>query len=606
MKQQSAATVSSLKGAGRVMLSEIDRQSALRLALALVCVIASAGVAAFAPYLFKLLIDFFAEADGAVRAASLPFLLVSGYVASQWIGRMIGELRWLLVGTAEQRFFRRLSGRMFDHVMRLPLRFHLDHKTGAIGQSLEQGLNGYRMLLQQTVFTALPGVIELVVIAAIVATVFDPVFLLVLGVSAVAYGIVFARGAASILSVSREVSAARVEAHALLTDSMMNFETVKLSAAEGQIGRQYDGALARSEASWRDFFIKRTKNGFSVALVFAASLGASMLLAVQGVAEGTLTVGALVLLNTYLLQIIRPIEMLGFAVRDIGQGIAFIEKMLALMNETPEMERNLDKAPARSAARPAPAQIDFEGVSFNYVEDRPILRDLSFTIEPGKRTAIVGPSGAGKSSVIRLLARFYDPQKGRVLFDGADISQMDPAALRRMIAVVPQDTILFNDTLGRNIAFGAEDLPQAEIERAVALARLDGLLAALPEGYDTIVGERGLKLSGGEKQRVAIARATLKNPRIFIFDEATSSLDTRTEQEILANLHEVSQDVTTLMIAHRLSTIVNADDIIVLERGAVAERGRHDALLASNGLYAQMWRNQSGPKKNSMAVQENH
>ena len=604
MKQQNAATVSSIKGAGRVMLTEIDRQSAVRLALALVCVITSAGLAAFAPYLFKLLIDFFSQ--DAVQAASLPFLLVSGYVASQWIGRMIGELRWLLVGTAEQRFFRRLSGKLFSHVMRLPLRFHLEHKTGAIGQSLEQGLNGYRMLLQQTVFTALPGVIELVVIAVIVAVIFDPIFLFVLGASAVAYAVVFAKGAASILSVSREVSAARVDAHALLTDSMMNFETVKLSAAEMQIGRRYDKALARSEASWRDFFIKRTQNGFSVALVFAAGLGASLLLAVRGLTEGSLTVGDLVLLNTYLLQIIRPIEMLGFAVRDIGQGVAFIEKMLGLMNEKPEMEQKSEAdTPARPRTRPAPAKIDFEGVSFNYIEDRAILRDVSFTIEAGKRTALVGPSGAGKSSIIRLLARFYEPQQGRILFDGADISQMDPDDLRRMIAVVPQDTILFNDTLGRNIAFGAEDLPQAEIERAVALARLDGLIAALPDGYETIVGERGLKLSGGEKQRVAIARAALKNPRIFIFDEATSSLDTRTEQEILDNLREVSQGVTSLMIAHRLSTVVNADDIIVLERGAVVERGRHDALLAQNGLYAQMWKNQSGPKKIPAAAQEN-
>jgi len=605
MKQQNAAPPSlSIRGVTQILLNEIDQQTALRFFLALVCVVASAGLAAFAPFLFKLIIDYFSQ-DGP-QAASLPFLLVSGYVGSQWIGRLIGELRWLLVGTAEQRFFRRLSRKVFGHVMRLPLRFHLDHKTGAIGQSLQQGLNGYRMLIQQTIFTALPGVIELIVIAAIVAVVFDPIFLAVLAASAAAYAVVFARGAASILSVSREVSAARVEAHALLTDSMMNFETVKLSAAEAQIGRRYDDALARSETSWRVFFRKRTQNGFSVALVFVCGLGASMLLAVRGVANQSISVGDLVLLNAYLLQIIRPIETLGFAVRDIGQGIAFIEKMMALLDEKPETppaSEDARHAPLRD--KPIPARVEFDRVSFSYIPDRPVLKEVSFTIEAGKRTALVGPSGAGKSSIIRLLARFYEPQGGRILFDGADIAGMDPPDLRRMIAVVPQDTILFNDTMFRNIAFGAEDLPRAEIDRATRLARLDGLIASLPDGYETIVGQRGLKLSGGEKQRVAIARAALKNPRIFIFDEATSSLDTRTEQEILRNLHDVSEGVTTLMVAHRLSTIVNADEIIVLNEGEIAERGRHAALLAKNGLYAEMWKNQSGRDKETAPVQKN-
>lgn len=604
MKDKPVATVSSLKDAGGILISEIDRNSAGRLGLALICVIASAGLAAYAPYLFKLLIDFYSS--DAAQAAGLPILLVSGYVVSQWVGRMIGEFRWLLVGTAEQRFFRRLSRKMFNHVMRLPLRFHLDHKTGAIGQTLENGLTGFRMILQQTIFTALPGIIEIAIIAVIIATVFDPVFLLVFAACVVAYALVFAKGAASILNVSREVSAARIDAHALLTDSMMNFEAVKLSAAELQIGQRYDKALARSETSWREFFLKRTQNGLSVAMVFATGLGVSIWLAVRGVAEGTQSVGDLVLLNAYLLQIIRPIEMLGFAVRDMGQGVAFIEKMLALLNEKPESDPTKSTVPAPLPhPSPSPARLEFKNVTFGYINERPILRDLSFTIEPGKRTALVGPSGAGKSSIIRLLARLYDPDSGSILLDGVDIAEMQPEELRRAIAVVPQDTILFNETLGLNIAFGVEDSPRSAIERATRLARLDALIATLPEGYDTIVGERGLKLSGGEKQRVAIARAALKNPRIFIFDEATSSLDTRTEQEILGNLHEVSQGVTTLMIAHRLSTVVNADNIVVLERGSVVESGRHQALLAQNGLYAQMWRNQSGPKTATAKVPEN-
>ena len=572
-----------------VITREVDRFVAVRLAIAFLCVIIAAVAAALTPFVLKLMIDELSPTTaGAVLA--VPVFLLAAYVITNWLSRAINELRGLLFGTAEQRLFRRLSRFLFSHIMTLPLRFHLDRKTGAIGPTLEQGMQGYRLILQHAVFTVLPALVEIAAMTFILASLFSAPFLIIFALSVIAYGVVFAHGAARILSASRDVSATKINAHAILTDSILNYETVKLFTAENEIRARYDAMLARSEETWVEFYRRRTVNGLSVAVVFAAGLAATMSLGASGVARGEISIGDFVLLNAYILQIARPVEMLGFAFRDIGQGVAFIEKLLDLLREP--NETSPQNPPMRVYA--GAASVSFENISFGYNDERQVLQDVSFNIPNGKTVALVGPSGSGKSSMVRLLTRFYDPDAGTIRIDGDPVDKIPLEKVREMIAVVPQDTILFNTTIAENIGFGATGkATEVDIRRAARLAHLDRFIDTLPKGYETIVGERGLKLSGGEKQRVAIARAALKRPRLFIFDEATSALDTETERHILQNMIEVSEGVTTLMIAHRLSTIIHADEIIVLQAGTVRERGAHESLLAEDGLYADMWRAQN-------------
>ena len=463
--------------------------------------------------------------------------------------------------------------------------FHLERKTGALSQTLAQGLMGYRLILNQMIYAVLPVVVQLATIATILTHFGYPVFLAILGFSLAAYAIAFAIGVVRISGPARAVSSAHIEANAVMTDSIINYETVKHFNAEDHVQGRYDEALSRSEREWRRFYVRKTVNGLMVATIFGLSLAACIGFAGREVLAGRMTVGDFVLVNTYMLTIVRPLEMLGFALRDIAQGIAFIEKMLALFQEKPE-PRLVAGAQTSSCG---PAELVFDNVSFAYGPDREILKGISFSVEPGKTVAIVGPSGSGKSSLIRLLVRLYEPDSGRILLDGTPITAMATSSLRRAIAVVPQDTVLFHDTIAYNIAFGKQGSTQEELEQAAKLAHIHDFVTGLADGYATVVGERGLKLSGGEKQRVAIARAALKRPRIYVFDEATSSLDSRTEREILTNLIEVSRGTTTLVIAHRLSTVVHADEIIVLSHGEIIERGPHAVLLSQEGAYAAMW-----------------
>lgn len=578
-----------------------------RLLLTLFLVLGTAAFAALAPIALKYAIDGLEGGGGAVlglgpvadpgMSAQTSFILgpaalILVYIASLWISRSLGEARWFFFGTADQRLHRRLSRRLLSHIIDLPMSFHLDRKTGALNQTLVQGLAGYRVLLNHAVFTVLPVMVEVAMVAAVLVFLFHGEFLMILGLSVVGYAAVFALAAARIIGPSREVSATQIEAYATMTDSILNTETVKCFNAERQINDRYDGALAKSERRWSTFYWRKSESGLLVAVVFALSLGAAMVLGVIRVQQGAMSVGDFVLINAYMLQIVRPLEMLGAAFRDIAYGAAFIEKMMGLMGqktEGPAMTVIEGGAHRRAGA----GQLTVRQVCFSYIPERPILRDIDFTVAPGQTVAIVGRSGAGKSSLIRLLMRFYEPDSGDIVLNGQPIRELSLEDLRRSTAIVPQDTVLFNDTIAYNIGFGRPGSSAAEIEHAARVAHIHDRIMAMPDGYRTVVGERGLKLSGGEKQRVSIARAVLKKPQMFVFDEATSSLDTKTEQAILANLIEVSKGMTTLIISHRLSMVVHADEILVLEQGRIVERGKHDDLLNKNGVYAAMWRAQN-------------
>jgi ATP-binding cassette subfamily B protein len=588
--------------------SEADAFIKKRLALTLLLVIGTAVFAALAPIALKYAVDGLGDLrqSGAEPGATLgPTVLLLVYIAALWISRSLGEARWFLFGTADQRLHRRLSRRLLAHIIDLPMAFHLDRKTGALNQTLVQGLMGYRILMNHLVFTVLPVLVEVVIIGVVLAALLRLEFLGILGVSVVAYAVVFALGAKRIIGPAREVSTSQIEAHATMTDSILNAETVKCFNAEAQIQDRYDGALAETERRWSLFYWRKSENGLLAALVFALSLGAAMLLGAVRVRQGVLSVGDFVALNAYMLQIVRPLETLGAAFRDIAHGAAFIEKMMALMGREREVERStvpnlsLIEGGERRADGAAGA-LEVRELSFSYHPGRPVLENIDFAIRPGETVAVVGKSGAGKSSLVRLLMRFYDPASGDIRLNGQSIRDLPLDDVRRAIAIVPQDTILFNDTIAYNIGFGRRGEGLADIERAARFAHIHERIMEMPDGYDTIVGERGLKLSGGEKQRVSIARAVLKQPQLFIFDEATSSLDAKTEQTILDNLIEVSRGMTTLIISHRLSMVAHADEILVLEAGRIIERGRHDELLEKNSAYAAMWRTQQGKEKGSL------
>ncbi|HEX7012445.1 MAG TPA: ATP-binding cassette domain-containing protein [Steroidobacteraceae bacterium] len=577
-----------LREALQLLWSAADAYAKRRLLLALALVAGAALLAALSPIALKLTIDAL-SGTGRGGVAAAPVLLVVAYVLGQYLTRACTELRVLAHGQAEQRVRRKIGQRLFEHLLRLPMRFHLERKIGAIGETAEQGNRGYQLLLQHLVFTILPVTIELSTVAVVLLHFGHETYLAIFIVAALAYVWAFRRGAIQVQEPAHTVSSAHIEAHSVLTDSLLNYETVKYFDAEPVVSDRYHHALGRTESAWRRFFQRRAANGSLVAGIFALSLGLSLTYAARDVMQGAMTIGDFVLIHGYVIRLVQPLEMLGYAVRDLAQGLAFLQRMLDLFREETE------GASTRGGTVPVVrGELEFEHVSFSYRRDCIVLDDVSFRVPAGRTVAVVGVSGSGKSSLIRLLFRLYEPDAGRILLDGKPISGMSLSVVRRAIAVVPQDTVLFHDTIARNIGFGRFGSSRPEIEEAARVAHLHDFIMGLPEEYETMVGERGLKLSGGERQRVAIARAALKRPRIFVFDEATSSLDSRTEREILRNLLEVSKHGTTLVIAHRLSTIVHADEIIVLDRGRVIERGTHAQLLDRNGWYAALWRAQHG------------
>jgi ABC-type transport system involved in Fe-S cluster assembly fused permease/ATPase subunit len=583
----------------RLMWKESDaftrRQLTYSLALLLTGSLLSAGY----PVIYKLTIDAFTD-HAHLRSLIAPGVLIALLVLINWVLGVSMGVRQLVHGIGVQRLNRRISNRLFGHLVRLPLRFHLDRKTGAIGSTISQGLNGCQILLQHAVFTFLPVIIEFIGIIFVLIHFKHATYLAILGVAAIAYGYTFWRAAENISAPSRAASDAYVDANATLTDSLLNYETVKYFHAEPKICAEYDEKLASQESTWRRVLRMKAAQTAVLNTIFAASMGSSLGYAGYEVLRGTMTIGDFLLIGTYVSQLIQPLEAMGTAARDVSQALAFLEKMLDMFREKTED----DSGKSRTLVAQTSGSISFEHVTFSYKPDRTTLTDVSFKVASGRTLGIVGSSGSGKTSIIRLLFRLYEPERGQILLDGVPIPKMPLVDLRSSIAVVPQDTVLFNDTIANNIAFGKIGATQLEIEEAARMAHLDHFIASMPDGYDTRVGERGLKLSGGEKQRVAIARAALKRPLIYVFDEATSSLDTRTEREILQNLIDVAKTSTTIVIAHRLSTVAHADEIVVLDHGAIIERGMHAELVTAGGAYAGLWRAQNSDRKPAQAIVE--
>ncbi len=565
-----------------IIWSDADRFVKRRLAAVLLLVVTASVLTALGPLALKWLVDGFT--DQAIGVALSPSILVGAYVLSQFLARAVGEVRGLVYARAERRMFRVLSGRLFAHILRLPLRFHLDRKTGGISQTLENGLTGYQMILHHLVFTFLPVTAELGTIIVVLTRLAHPAFLMLFCGALVCYATAFGYAARTIARAAKSASAAHVDGAAQMTDALLNVELVKYFAAEAIVQERVGRALSRTEAEWVSFYRQYAVNGVTVSTIFAAFLAVTTLYAVHEVEGARLTVGDFVLITSYMLQVIRPVEALGYAMQGFSQGAAMLDKMLALFHEKSEPPQ-----PGEAGRIEGPGQLEFENVTLSYGPQRVALRGVSFKVPAGKTMGIVGASGSGKSTLVRLLVRLLEPDSGRILLDGVPISALSLATVRQSISVVPQDTVLFNDSVGDNIAFGKAGCTQEEIERAASRAHLDELIASLPDTYNTNVGERGLKLSGGERQRLSIARAAIKRPRIYIFDEATSALDSVTELEIARNLQEISGSITTLVITHRLSTVVHADEIIVLEAGTVVERGTHASLLRLCGRYAAFW-----------------
>ncbi|WP_235907563.1 ABCB family ABC transporter ATP-binding protein/permease [Siccirubricoccus phaeus] len=560
----------------------------LRVVLALAMLVAAKAANVLVPIAYARAVDALAP-QGPAAVAAVPVALVLWYGLLRIANAGFAELRNAVFAKVQARAARRIGLSVFRHLHALSMRYHMDRQTGGLSRVIERGTRGITLLLSFLLFNILPTILEIVLVAGILWAMFDLSFAAVTLVTIggyIAFTLIFTNWR---LRFRREMNQTDQDANTKAIDSLLNYETVKYFANEAHEARRYDESLTRYERAYTRSETTLNLLNAGQAVIIAAGLTAVMLLAAGGVVAGTMTTGDFVLVNTYLIQLYMPLNILGFAYREIKQGLTDTEEMFELLRQEQEVADAPDAAPLAAG----PGEVVFEEVQFGYRPDRQILKGVSFRIPPGRMLAIVGPTGAGKSTISRLLFRFYDATGGRILVDGQDVRQVTQHSLRAAIGVVPQDTVLFNDTIRYNIAYGRPGASDAEVERAAILAQVHDFVLRLPEGYRTMVGERGLKLSGGEKQRVAIARTILKDPRILILDEATSALDTRTEQEIQAALRQVARERTTLVIAHRLSTVVEADEIIVLQEGRIVERGSHAALIAADGLYAEMWRRQS-------------
>jgi ABC-type transport system involved in Fe-S cluster assembly fused permease/ATPase subunit len=568
----------------------------LRVIAALLLLLASKVATLTIPLLFKLVTDALTGSEGPRTSESpwliwllaAPIAIVLAYCAARIVESTLTQLRDGLFGKVAMHAVRRLAVRTLAHLHELSLRFHLERKIGGLSRVLERGRNGIEIIVRLVTMQLLPTFVELMLIIGYMIWQFDWRYVVTVLLTVVCYVVLTYRLTEYRIGIRRNVNSADTESNSKAIDSLINYETVKYFNTEDREVERYDSVMRRYEDASVKAITSLSMTNSANTIVFTMGLGAAMVMCALEVKAGSKTIGDFVLVNAMMLQLYQPLFFVGLAYREIKQAAADIEAMWSVLAEDPEVKDRADALPLRVAG----GVIRFDNVVFAYEPEREILKGVSFEVRAGQSLAVVGSSGSGKSTIARLLFRLYDVTAGRILIDEQDISEVTQISLRRAIGIVPQDTVLFNDTLRYNIRYGLWSATDAEVEGATRLAQLDGLVRASPEGYETEVGERGLKLSGGEKQRVAIARTILKNPHILLLDEATSALDTGTEKEIQNALERVSRNRTTLIIAHRLSTVVGADEIIVLDRGVVAERGTHSVLLAGGGLYANMWRHQ--------------
>lgn len=553
-----------------------------RVIAAMVLLVAAKLANVSIPLLLKGIVD---ALDASHKPLVMPLALVLGYGVLRLTSAVFGEARDAIFAKVTQGAIRKVALQVFEHLHALSLRFHLTRQTGGVSRDIDRGAKGISFLLSFSLFNILPTLVEIVLVAALLLQRYHWSFAAITFGTIVIY-IVFTLGITEWrMNFRRAMNDMESKANTRAIDSLLNFETVKYFGNEGWESRRYDESLAEWENASIKSQVTLSLLNAGQAIIIAMGVTALVWLAADGVVRGTMTLGDLVLVNAFLLQLYTPLNFLGFIYREIKHSLADMEKMFNLLDVNTEVK---DSAAAQ-VLQTQSAEIRFEHVDFSYEPNRAILHDVSFTIPSGKTLAVVGASGAGKSTLSRLLYRFYDVNAGGITINGADLRDLSQASLRAHIGIVPQDTVLFNDTIYYNIAYGRPDASREEVIQAARSAHIYDFIQHLPEGFDTQVGERGLKLSGGEKQRVAIARTILKNPPILIFDEATSALDSHTEKAIQNELREISTNRTTLVVAHRLSTIVDADEILVLAAGRIVERGTHRALLELGGRYADMW-----------------
>ena len=561
-----------------------------RVLLALAALLAAKAATLYLPYALKLIIDDLDPSLNSVLSLPLAFLLFYGLLRFGSV--FFGEVRDALFSRVTEHAMRKVGLRVFNHLHQLELSFHLDRQTGGISRDIERGTNGISFLMRFLMFNIVPTLLEILLVAVIFALLFS-YWYAVLTFVAVALYVAFTFYVTEWRNkYIREANQADSATNSRAVDSLLNYETVKYFNNEAYEERTYDQFLA----NWEQAKLKNRMSLLALnsgqALIIAIAITLMMWMAAKGVLNKELTLGDLAMVNAYMLQLFIPLNFLGFVYREIRRSLTDLENMLGLLKKEAQIKDKAD-APQLQLQQ---GRIEFNQVHFSYQPGRPILNGLSFVVEPGQKLAIVGASGAGKSTIARLLYRFYDIQNGSICIDGQDVRDVTQSSLRQSIAIVPQDTVLFNTSIRENIRYGKPDASEAEVDQVIKLAHLDSFIQSLPQGDQTLVGERGLKVSGGEKQRIAIARVLLKGSPILIFDEATSALDSHSEAAILQALRELAKHHTSVVIAHRLSTIIDADKILVLQQGEVAEAGTHQELLAQQGLYAQLWAKQQEAK----------
>ena len=568
----------------------------MRVVFALLALVVAKAITLAVPIAYKSIVDLLTGEASAGEIAGLsalglaagPAMLIIAYGVARVLMVLFAQFRDVWFTVVAQHAVRELANRTFRHLHELSLRFHLERRTGGLSRVIERGVNGVDTIVRMAVLNSIPTAVELAMISGLVAWYFGWIYVVVVLLTVGLYVWFTFWASERRISIRRDMNESDTEAHSKAVDSLLNYETVKYFGNEEHEARRFDASMARYERAAIRTYTSLGVLNTGQAVIFTLGTVACMLLAARDVTRGTLTVGDFVMINAILMQLYLPLNFMGMVYREIKQGLIDVETMFALLNEPPEI---VDKKGAKPLSV-SKGEIKFENVSFAYEPDRPILKNVSFEVPAGKMVAIVGPSGAGKSTISRILFRFYELSGGRVLIDGQNIRDVTQASLRAAIGMVPQDTVLFNDTIEYNIRYGKPDASVAEVREAARLAQIDAFVMTLPQGYHALVGERGLKLSGGEKQRVAIARTILKAPPILMLDEATSALDSHTEHEIQDALERVARERTSLVIAHRLSTVVHADNIIVLDQGVIVEQGTHPELLARGGLYASLWARQ--------------